>query len=78
MDWRSIKDDPPPKDREFLAWGKHSGVQNALSPAWRPSWHVVYWDAIDGAFCVSGATWLGPFIEPTHWQPLPAPPSKES
>lgn len=26
------------------------------------------------AFCVSGATWRGPFIEPTRWMPLPPNP----
>lgn len=25
-----------------------------------------------------GSTWTGPFYDPTHWQPLPAPPSKDT
>jgi hypothetical protein len=35
---------------------------------------TAYWDDIDSSFCLSSATWLGPFIKPTHWMPLPAPP----
>lgn len=33
-----------------------------------------YWDAIDSSWCSTTADWSGPFIEATHWQPLPAPP----
>lgn len=33
-----------------------------------------YWDVIDAAFCVTTASWLGPFMEATHWMPLPTPP----
>jgi hypothetical protein len=34
-----------------------------------------YWDEIDQAWCATTATWCGPFLEPTHWMPLPRPPA---
>lgn len=36
---------------------------------------VGYWDEIDEAWCPVGATWKGPWIEPTDWQALPMPPA---
>ena len=36
--------------------------------------HSAHWDEIDGCFVVDGGSWLGPFVEPTHWMPLPDPP----
>lgn len=37
-----------------------------------PGWHTAHWDSIDQAFCLSGGSWLGPFIlEPLAWMPLP-------
>lgn len=36
---------------------------------------TAYWDDIDSSFCLSAATWLGPFIKPSCWQPLPPPPA---
>ena len=40
----------------------------------QPLVHTAAWDAIDGRFCVTGGSWLGPFVDPTHWMPLPAAP----
>jgi hypothetical protein len=34
-----------------------------------------YWDPIDGSWCSSGSTWLGPFYTASHWMPLPKPPA---
>lgn len=34
-----------------------------------------YWDGVDEAWCATGSNWTGPFLEPTHWMPLPPPPS---
>lgn len=34
-----------------------------------------YWDAMDQAWCASASTWVGPFINASHWQPLPNPPA---
>ena len=42
----------------------------------RPGIHSAAWDTIDGAFCLTGGTWEGPFIEPTHWLPLPSAPEE--
>lgn len=33
-----------------------------------------YFDPIDEACCATGSIWTGPFYDPTHWMPLPAPP----
>lgn len=33
-----------------------------------------YWDDVDEAWAPVGSTWVGPWFEPTHWRPLPAPP----
>ena len=37
-----------------------------------------YWDAMDDAWCSTLATVFGPFVDPTHWMPLPPPPAKEA
>jgi hypothetical protein len=34
-----------------------------------------YYDEIDQSWCCMGSGWAGPFFDPTHWMPLPAPPS---
>ena len=39
-----------------------------------PGVHTAAWDEIDSAFCLTGGTWLGPFIYPTHWQSCPSAP----
>lgn len=36
--------------------------------------HLARWDSVDQAFCLDGGSWLGPFIEPSHWCALPNPP----
>lgn len=36
--------------------------------------YTAAWDEIDSTFCLSGGSWLGPFVSPTHWMPLPPPP----
>lgn len=60
----------PPKDRYFLAYGKPTDVCDIVSGL-PLGWHTAYWDSIDEAFCVSGASWMGPFIEVLEWQELP-------
>lgn len=43
----------------------------------RPAVYTAYWDDMDQTFCLSGASWRGPFVhEPTAWRPLPAPPKE--
>src|ERR1039458_1322669 len=46
-----------PKSGNFLAWGKPK--ETSLIKFSSPGWHVAYWDNIDQAFCLSGATWAG-------------------
>lgn len=61
-----------PRDRYILAWGKPTDIDGVR---WeQPGVHTVYWDGIDGAFCLKGATWLGPFIEPKFWMEEPEAP----
>ena len=40
----------------------------------RPVRLTGYWDEIDSSWCSTTADWTGPFVDATHWQPLPAPP----
>jgi hypothetical protein len=44
----------------------------------RPGWHTAAWDPVDGAFCLTGGTWEGPFIKPKFWMPLPDQPGSHS
>lgn len=39
-----------------------------------PTTTACYWDQVDEAWCIVGATWLGPFFRPTNFMPLPTPP----
>ena len=43
----------------------------------RAASYTAAWDSLDDAFFLSGGTWVGPFIEPTHWMPLPKPPVED-
>lgn len=62
-----------PKDRYFLAFGKPEDMEGVTFK--HPGVHAAYWDEIDGRFCIKGATWLGPFIDPLAWMEEPkAPP----
>ena len=62
-----------PKDMHVLLYGKIRRASLELS---LPNAVAVigYWDEIDGAWCVTTATWAGPFVDATHWMPLPEPP----
>lgn len=63
-----------PKDGStILAYGKPTDIDGLRFD--REGWHTAYWDSIDGSFCLTGATWQGPFINPSHWAPVPPPPS---
>jgi len=72
--WRTI-DSAPRDGTHILMHGEqnyHEGVRfgGAVTVSG-------YWDAIDEAWCSTGSTWTGPFYAPTHWQPLPPPPTRQ-
>jgi hypothetical protein len=65
-EWRF---DAPPKDRPFLTYGKPSDIEGVR---WFVDGvHLAYWDDMDSEFCIKGATWMGPFIEPKAWMEEP-------
>jgi hypothetical protein len=77
-EWQDIS--TAPKDgTQLMVWQPqpfdttHDGVKMARSPAGPYNAH---WDVMDGAWCLSGGTWVGPFLEPTHWMPLPRKPGE--
>lgn len=61
-----------PKQGMILVYGRPRDCEGLKFSG--PDIHAAYWDSIDSAFCLDGGTWLGPFIKPTHWMPLPKPP----
>jgi len=69
--WQPIE--TAPKDQVILVYGRPDDMEHVTFT--RAGAHTAYWDSIDEAFCLSGAGWDGPFIKPTHWMPLPAPPA---
>ena len=73
--WQPIQ--TAPKDGTILVFGKPTALVingDTLVSFNKPAAYTAAWDEIDDAFCVSGGSWLGPFIEPTHWMLLPEPP----
>ena len=76
-DWKLIE--RAPKDRTILVFGQPSDLVmdgDTLVSYKYPAVYSAAWDEIDEAFCLSGGSWLGPFIEPTHWMFLPGGPKK--
>ena len=71
MDWQPIE--TAPKDRTILVYGQPTDIPELQFTG--PGTFTAYWDEIDSAFCLTGGTWRGPFIKPTHWMPLPPLPS---
>lgn len=68
MTWRSIKDDPPPKDgTEFQGWVDYGNGERGWHPWMR--WHEGRFESWDDYF----DEWMCD-LNPTHWQPLPEPP----
>lgn len=72
--WNSDMGEAPRDGTTILVFGRPGDIDGVEFGA--PGIHSAYWDSIDGAFCLTGATWIGPFIEPTHWM-LPPPPPGE-
>ena len=67
-----------PKSETILVFGQPEDLemQGATLVSYkRPSVYSAAWGEIDEAFCLSGGSWLGPFIDPTQWQPLPPEPT---
>ena len=73
--WQPIE--TAPKDAVVLLFGllvPHADDRHLHSALDQPKRFTGYWDEIDDAWCPVGSTWTGPWIEPTHWMPLPGPP----
>lgn len=74
-DWKPIE--TAPKDSVLLGYGlldPHPDDVGLHARLDQPRRAVMYWDEIDDAWCPVGATWLGPWFQPTHWMFLPDPP----
>lgn len=61
-----------PKDRSILIWGQPKNTDMVGFNG--PGIFTAYWDSIDQAFCLSGASYLGPFVKPLLWMELPEKP----
>lgn len=78
-EWRTIESAPKDGQR-ILVFGQPDDLVidgNTLTHWAKPGIHAAAWDEIDNAFCLDGGSWLGPFIEPTHWMSLPPPPGEK-
>lgn len=64
-----------PKNRTILVYGRPTDVASLGISYFAAAAYTASWDAIDESFVLSGESWVGPFIEPTHWQERPAPPA---
>ena len=73
--WRPIEE--APKDGTSVLLYAECSHQVELLSFKEPIVLTGYWDEIDQAWCSTTSTWEGPFFEPTHFQPLPAPPTEE-
>jgi len=72
--WQPIE--TAPKDgSSFLVYGQPQDT--GLVRFRNDSVYSAYWNRLDEAFCLEGGSWLGPFIVPTHWMPLPVQPTQE-
>jgi len=69
--WRPISDEAK-TGASVLVYGLPQSIEGVVFH--KPAVFTAHWDAIDNSFCLDGGTWLGPFVEPTHWMPKPASP----
>lgn len=78
VEWQDIE--TAPKDAVILLYGllePHPDDVDLYANLDSPKRVAGYWDEIDGAWCPVGSTFEGPWFNPTHWQPLPAPPQDQ-
>lgn len=69
--WQDVS--TAPKEGHVLLFASQIG--EASDVHWRGSFATTgYWDGVDEAWCATGSNWTGPFLEPTHWRPIPPPP----
>ena len=74
-EWQPI--DTAPKDQVILLYGRIDPSTEFEKLTWeKPAVFSGYWCWMDDAWCPSGGTWAGPFMEVTHWMPLPQPPEE--
>lgn len=78
MTWQPIETAPR---GHILVYGKPQNL--VVDGSTLTNYHSAFvcsahWDEIDQSFVLDGGSWLGPFIEPTHWMPLPEPPKCEA
>jgi len=74
--WNSNMSAAPRDGRTILVYGQPSDVE--LGTYHKPGFHTAHWDELDQAFCLSGGTWLGPFIDPTHWAEVTSPEGEQT
>lgn len=74
--WRPISE-APRDGTPILVFGQPEKHPHLNSWFERPVCIAAYWCAIDDAFCIMGGDWLGPFVNPTHFMPLPEAPNEQ-
>lgn len=74
--WRDMAS--APKDAWVLLYGRIDPATKFELVSWtEPAVFVGGWDQIDESWVPLGGTWEGPFMEVSHWRPLPPPPGQE-
>lgn len=77
--WRPIAE--APKDTLILLYGvldPHADDVHLYSNLEEPTRCVGFWDALEQAWSIVGSIWTGPWFKPTHFMPLPSPPTESS
>lgn len=69
--WQTMES--APTDRAILLYGTMRPFDEIKSEG--PLVFTGYWDSMDEQWCTTGSTWTGPFFDPTHWRPIPDPPT---